>query len=182
MQNQKPDIARYCIAIEGALRQVLSLYKQHPVSIHMYLLPAGTGFKNSKSSFRFSGATLSLAAPVFTDDQRSLGNIVDLVSHEAFHLAGYLSGDTRAADERNAYWMGLCSQLQVLGQIKAENLPGGAIAANNQVLAGSSSDASFVRREVWPFISENKIQKGTSGGQSMEIACNHRFSNVLRVQ
>lgn len=182
MQNPKPDVARYCIAMEGALRQVLSLYKQHPVAIHMYLLPAGAGFKNSKSSFRFSGATLSLAAPLFTDDQRSLGNIVDLVSHEAFHLAGYLSGDSRAADERTAYWMGLCSQLRVLGQIKVENMPGGAIATDNQALAGSSSDASFVRREVWPFISENRIQKGTPGGESMEAACSHRFSKVLRAQ
>ncbi|WP_152249584.1 hypothetical protein [Xanthomonas maliensis] len=102
MQEPKPDTARYCIAIEGALREVLSLYKQHPVSIHMYLLPAGVGFKNSKSSFRVSGATLSLAAPIFTDDKRTLGNIVDLVSHEAFHLAGYLTGDSRAADEPDA--------------------------------------------------------------------------------
>ncbi len=177
MQDQKPDIARYCIAIEGALRQVLSLYKQHPVSIHIYLLPAGAVFKYTKSSFRVSGTTLSLAAPLFTDVQRSLGNIVDLVSHEAFHLAGYLSGDSRSADERDAYWMGLCSQLRVLGQIKVENLPGGAIATDNQALARSSSDAYFVRREVWPFVSESRIQKGTPGGESMEAACNHRFSN-----
>ncbi|MFW3176954.1 hypothetical protein EX530_20455 [Xanthomonas phaseoli] len=146
----------------------------------MYLIPEGQGFKKSTASLRMRGATLDLVAPIFHDDQRSLGNMVDLVSHEAFHLAGYLSGDAGAADERNAYWMGVCSQLRVLGKIKVENLPGGAIAADNQVLAGSSSDASFVRREVWPFVSENRIQKGTPGGEAMEIACNRRFSNVVR--
>ncbi len=51
IQNPKPDIARYCVAIGGALRQVLSLYKQPPIAIHMYLIPEGQGFKKVNRHF-----------------------------------------------------------------------------------------------------------------------------------
>lgn len=174
------DARQYCSAIEGALRQVMSVYATRPIGIRLYLLPSGIGFREQDASLRMTSPRLSLVAPVFSDHRRTLGNIVDLVSHESFHLMGYLSGDERAADERSAYWIGMCSQLNVLGVVRPDTMPGGVIETENDAMAESSAGALIVRREILRYLSGGEIRSESSGGTAMRQDCRILFSRLNR--
>ncbi|QKD87749.1 hypothetical protein XAV_17180 [Xanthomonas axonopodis pv. vasculorum] len=174
------EAQKYCEAIEGAVRRVISVYATRPIGIRLYLLPAGFEFHERHASLGMVSPTLNLVAPIFEDHKKTLGNIVDLVSHESFHLMGYIAGDNRAADEHFAYWMGVCSQLSVLGEVRPETMPGGAIETDNDVFAQSSSAASVVRREVWPYSVDGEIQRANVKGVAMLEKCKELFSGQFK--
>ncbi len=98
-------------AIEGALCQVMSIYATRLMDIRLYLLPSGIGFRAQDASLQTARPRLSLVVPHGFRSSNNAGKHRRSVSHESFHLMGYLSGDERAADERSAYGMGVCSQL-----------------------------------------------------------------------
>lgn len=176
--RETEDVGKYCAAVEGALGQVMGVYRKTAIGINLYLLPPGSGFHKRTASLGLNDATLNLAAPLFADNPRTLGNLVDLVSHESFHLAGYLAGDSRAADEHSAYWMGLCSQLTVLGLVRGDNLPGGIIRTGNEAIAESSEQAFAVRRDVQAYMIDGEIRIDSVGGKAMLETCRNTFPAV----
>lgn len=176
--RETEDVGKYCTAVDGALGQVMRIYRKTAIGITLYLLPAGSGFHKRTASLGLNDATLNLAAPLFADNSRTLGNLVDLVSHESFHLAGYLEGDSRAADERSAYWMGACSQLTVLGLVRGDNLPGGVIRTGNEAIAESSEQAFAIRREVQAYMTDGEVRIDSLGGKAMLETCRNAFPAV----
>lgn len=166
----------YCRVVADALSYVSLRYPDRPVSIELHLVPHGIGFRSTRSSWRISTPRLSLVAPEFIEEQRTLANIVDLVAHETFHLAGALSRDELAESESAAYMTGLCAQLATLGSINVANLPGTQLLAKDEAIAESSRAAREVRDIVAPMMDGERIElKSHEGDRLMEI-CESRVT------
>ena len=160
----------YCGAVADALSYVSLMYPDRPASIELHLVPHGIGLRSTRSSWRISTPRLSLVAPEFMEEHRTLANIIDLVAHETFHLAGALSGDKLAESESAAYMTGLCAQLATLGSISAANLPGTQLLAKDEAIAESSPAAREIRDIVAPMMDGDRIElKSSEGGRLMEI-------------
>ena len=172
----RTPIQSYCGAVTGALSYVSLMYPDRPVSIELHLVPQGIGLRSTRSSWRISTPRLSLVAPEFMEEQRTLANIIDLVAHETFHLAGALSGDKLAESESAAYMTGLCAQFATLGSINAANLPGTQLVAKDEAIAESSRAAKEIRDIVAPMMDGNRIElKSNEGDRLMEI-CQSRVT------
>lgn len=113
---------------------------------------------------------MMLGVAEFDSRTRTLHNMVDLIAHEGYHTVNFWHGRLDiGADERSAYYFGLCAQLTILGQISLEDLPGVALENNN----ASSRAAENVRIRVVDLMSEDReILAGTKEAELILMECN----------
>ncbi|UNK42693.1 hypothetical protein MNO14_00875 [Luteimonas sp. S4-F44] len=116
---------------------------------------------------------VALAVPLFDDRARTVANLVDLIAHEGFHMAGFFSGDgLTAGDERKAYYAGLCAQLAVRGEIHMNSLPGAVIEGVDDSMVTASSGAAYrVRREFAKFFEDDKRIVQSEAGAAVIKRC-----------
>lgn len=123
----------------------------------------GVAFNLDQARWTYKVPTIVLAAPYFADPVKREANLADLISHETFHVSGWMVGNARAASEYWAYFVGLCSQLRTVGEISVATSPGLAIDGTPEVRA-SSSAAEVVRMEIAPLLGGGLIRRGSAGG------------------
>lgn len=172
--------ASYCEQVVKGMQFVAAIYPRDPVAIELHLVPAGMFLSERRRSLRTSVPRLSIAAPEFIDDNRTRANIVDLVAHETFHLAGALAGDPLAGDEEMAYVVGLCSQFSALGRLDLVGLPGAALQASDHAMNESSAAAFKVRGQFVDLFTTGAISATTVHGRELAARCKARVPGTFR--
>lgn len=101
-----------------------------PIEPQLYLAPNDDGIQRSA----FSIHPPESLEPVFVfrwypDDRRMRAEIVDTVAHELFHLRAAMRGKSRHSrtEERAAYLVGACAQLDVNGAIFVNSIIAGKV-------------------------------------------------------
>ncbi|KMM75634.1 hypothetical protein ACP93_10125 [Xanthomonas sp. NCPPB 1128] len=113
------------------------------------------------------------------DKERDLAaaNVVSTTAHETFHLLRGLSGTTSGIqeEERLAYTMGACAQLQALGWVRSEDLPSIALAPYaegvSESVAASNAVGLSVTRDLMPFLRNGAVTKALQEGKAMQQFC-----------
>ena len=167
----RESLTSYCDAAVGSLKYVSSIYPDRPVSIFLHVVPQSGGFRANQTSWSVSNPRLSVVVPEFSSERRTFANVVDLLAHEVFHLAGALSGDGRAESESTAYWVGLCAQFSVLTEIGVESLPGDQLVSTDRAITESSHAAMDVRSVVAPLMIGGRVSSGSKEGDRLATYC-----------
>ncbi|ASR43228.1 hypothetical protein BEN78_07395 [Xanthomonas citri pv. mangiferaeindicae] len=162
-----------CEAAASAARFVARLYPQIALRWRIDVVPSGWRYRMTKRWIGVGAPRVALAVPLFDDGARTVANLVDLIAHEGFHVAGFFSGDiATAGDERKAYYAGLCAQLAVRGEIPMNSLPGAVIEGVDDPMAKASSEAAYrVRREFAKFFEDDKLVAQSEAGVAVIERC-----------
>jgi len=161
-----------CAVADMAADYVSLWFPGHRVSYSIIVVPEGRSVSVTRRSLRYRSAHLTLAVPVFSDEMRTRGNLVDLMAHEGFHALGRVAADRYGEDEGVAYYAGLCAQLEVLGEIIEFTLPGAPLPDSKDEAVRISSGAGYqVRREVFPLLVNGRIYADARSGHVLAGRC-----------
>lgn len=124
-----------------------------------------------------ASASALYAVALDKDSDLAAANVVSTTAHETFHLLRGLSGATSEMqeEERLAYTMGACAQLQVLGWVRSEDLPSIALAPYaegvSESVAASNAVGLSVTRDLMPFLRNGAVTKALQEGKPMQQFC-----------
>lgn len=114
---------------------------------------------------------LIFAIPYLPDRELMLRNIIDLIGHEGFHVYASISGqEILSSNEVLAYLHGLCAQLDVIGSIHEDFLPGTTM----QLQIASSSAAEVARQFIEPLLENGSIRVNTPNSLKIIERCKAR--------
>jgi len=161
----------YCRAARSALDYIVAIHPKSAASIELHLAPVGQHLWMRRWSLSTRLPRMHLVAPVFDDEDRTLGNIVAVVAHESFHLPWFKEGDERAGDERAAHWAGICAQLATRGRLGPEALLSDALDSTDAEVIASSGAALAVRRELETYVGSSGLAVGSAGAEHLRRQC-----------
>lgn len=164
-------VTHYCETARSALDYMVAIHPRTSTHIELHLAPVGHRLSMRRWSLSARVPRLHLVAPIFSDEDRTLGNIAGLVAHEAFHLPWFIHGDEHAGDERAAYWAGVCAQLATRGKLGPDVLLADALASKDAAVVASSSAARAVRLELERHVGAEGITVGSAGASRLQQHC-----------
>ncbi len=132
-----------------------------------------------RTSSLATAASASARYAFALDKERELAaaNIVSTTAHETFHLLRGLSGTTSEMqeEERLAYTMGACAQLQALGWVRSKDLPSIAFPQHAEGVSGSVNASNVAgisaTKDLMQFMRDGVVTKNAPEGLAMAHFC-----------
>lgn len=124
-----------------------------------------------------ASASARYAFALDKDSDLAAANVVSTTAHETFHLLRGLSGATSEIqeEERLAYTMGACAQLQALGWVRSKDLPFIALPQDAEGVSESvnASNAAGISaaKDLMPFMRDGVVIKDAPEGIAMAQFC-----------
>ncbi|MFL2361792.1 hypothetical protein PQU63_09120 [Xanthomonas protegens] len=169
-----------CAAVLSALQYAVTASKLPGVELELTEDLIGPGRQLIARTSSLATATSASARYAFAlDKERDLvaANVVSTTAHETFHLLRGLSGTTSEMqkEERLAYTMGACAQLQALGWVRSKDLPSIALPQHAEGVSGSVNASNFAgisaTKELMQFMRDGVVTKDAPEGIAMAHFC-----------
>ena len=142
------------------------------------LVPPGYRYRDSRSSLSF-GDRLKLQFALRWDGgstRDSVAPVIRLLSHETVHAVAARAGLPKSirTDEALAYRIGVCAQLQVIGELQLSDLPKGYVAANSgasESALASSSAGYALTQTLSPRFVDGVMTRDSGAGRELLDSC-----------
>nr|WP_202406888.1 MULTISPECIES: hypothetical protein [unclassified Xanthomonas] len=169
-----------CAAVLAALRYAVDASTLPDVGLELtvdLISPGRQLIARTSSLATAAGASARYAFALDKESDMAAANIVSTTAHETFHLLRGLSRTTTEMqeEERLAYTMGACAQLQALGWVRSKDLPSIALPKHAEGVSGSvnASNAAgiSVTKDLMPFMRDGVVTKDAPEGLAMARFC-----------
>ncbi len=179
-ESAEPYAAPACAAVLASLQYAVAASTLPDVKLELTVdLISPDRQIIARTSSLATAARASARYAFALDKERDLvaANVVSTTAHETFHLLRGLSGTTSEMqkEERLAYTMGACAQLQALGWVRSEDLPSIALAPHvkgvSESVAASNAVGLSVTRDLMPFLRNGAVTKASQEGNAMQQFC-----------
>ncbi|MDV0440332.1 hypothetical protein [Xanthomonas sacchari] len=179
-ESAEPHAVPACGAVLAALQYavVASDLPDLELKLTVDLISPGQQLIARTSSLA-TAASASARYAFALDKERDLAaaNVVSTTAHETFHLLRGLSGTTSEMqeEERLAYTMGACAQLQALGWVRSKELPSVAFPQHAEGVSGSVKASNVagvsVTKDLMQFMRDEMVTKDAPEGLAMAHFC-----------
>ncbi|WP_254459395.1 hypothetical protein [Xanthomonas sacchari] len=179
-ENAGAYAAPACAAVLAAIQYAVATSKLPGVELELTVDMISPGRQLIARTSSLATAASASARYAFALDKESdlaAANVVSTTAHETFHLLRGLSGTTSEMqeEERLAYTMGACAQLQALGWVRSRDLPSIALAPHvkgvSESVGASNAVGLSVTRDLMPFLRNGAVTKASQEGNAMQQFC-----------
>ncbi|WP_267095062.1 hypothetical protein [Xanthomonas sacchari] len=179
-ESAEPYAAPACVAVLAALQYAVAASDLPDLELKLTVDLISPGQQLiARTSSLATTASASGRYAFALDKERDLvvANVVCTTAHETFHLLRGLSGTTSEMqkEERLAYTMGACAQLQALGWVRSEDLPSIAFPQHAEGISDSvnASNAAgiLVTKDFMQFMRDGMVTKDAPEGLAMAHFC-----------
>lgn len=179
-EGAEPYAAPGCAAVLAALQYAVASSKLPGVELKLtvdLVTPGRQLIARTSSLATAASASARYAFALDKDSDLTAANVISTTAHETFHLLRGLSGATSEMqeEERLAYTMGACTQLQALGWVRSKDLPSIALAPHvkgvSESVATSNTVGLAVTKELMPFLRNGAVTKASQEGEAMQQFC-----------
>ncbi|WP_223875601.1 hypothetical protein [Xanthomonas sontii] len=179
-ESAEPYAAPACGAVLAALQYAVAASDLPDLELKLTVDLISPGQQLiARTSSLATTASASARYAFALDKERDLvvANIVSTTAHETFHLLRGLSGTTSEMqkEERLAYTMGACAQLQALGWVRSEDLPSIAFPQHAEGISDSvnASNAAGIlaTKDFMQFMRDGMVTKDAPEGLAMAHFC-----------
>ncbi|NIJ74806.1 MULTISPECIES: hypothetical protein [unclassified Xanthomonas] len=124
-----------------------------------------------------ASASARYAFALDKESDLATANVVSTTAHETFHLLRGLSGTTSEVqeEERLAYTMGACAQLQALGWVRSKDLPSIALPQHAEGVSESVNASNIAgisaTKDLMPFMRDGLVIRDSTEGRGMAHFC-----------
>ncbi|MET7142224.1 hypothetical protein M3S04_09800 [Xanthomonas sp. PPL139] len=179
-ENAEAYAAPTCAAVLTALQYAIAASGLPDVELKLIvdlISPGQQLIARTSSLATAARASTRYAFALDKEGDLAAANVVSTTAHETFHLLRGLSGTTSEMqeEERLAYTMGACAQLQALGWVRSKDLPAIALATHvkgvSESVAASNAAGLSVTRDLMPFLRNGAVTKASQEGNAMQQFC-----------
>lgn len=183
-ESAEPYAAPACVAVLAALQYAVAASDLPDLELKLtvdLISPGRQLIARTSSLATAGGASTRYAFALDKESDLAAANVVSTTAHETFHLLRGLNGTTSEMqeEERLAYTMGACAQLQALGWVRSRDLPSIALAPHvkgvSESVAASNAVGLSVTRDLMPFLRNGAVTKASQEGKAMEQFCLKAF-------
>lgn len=179
-ESAEPYAAPGCGAVLAALQYAVAASDLPDLELKLTVDLISPGQQLiARTSSLATAASASAHYAFALDKERDLAaaNIVSTTAHETFHLLRGLSGTTSEMqeEERLAYTMGACAQLQALGWVRSKDLPSIAFPQHAEGVSGSVNASNVAgisaTKDLMQFMRDGVVTKNAPEGLAMAHFC-----------
>ncbi|KAB7768281.1 hypothetical protein [Xanthomonas sp. LMG 12461] len=183
-ESAEPYAAPACVAVLAALQYAVAASDLPDLELKLtvdLIIPGQQLIARTSSLATAASASVRYAFALDKERDLPAANVVSTTAHETFHLLRGLRGTTSEMqeEERLAYTMGACAQLQALGWVRSRDLPSIALAPHvkgvSESVAASNAVGLSVTRDLMPFLRNGAVTKASQEGKAMEQFCLKAF-------
>ncbi|KAB7776217.1 hypothetical protein NG825_19095 [Xanthomonas sacchari] len=169
-----------CDAVLAAMQYAVATSKLPGMELELTvdLISAGHQLIARKSSLATAAsASAGYAFALDKESDLAAANVVSTTAHETFHLLRGLSGTTSEMqeEERLAYTMGACAQLQALGWVRSKDLPSIALPKRaegvSESVNASNAAGILAAKDLMRFMRNGLVTKDSTEGRRMANFC-----------
>lgn len=179
-ESAEPYAAPACSAVLAALQYAVAASDLPDLELKLTVDLISPGQQLiARTSSLATTASASARYAFALDKERDLAaaNIVSTTAHEVFHLLRGLSGTTSEMqeEERLAYTMGACAQLQALGWVRSKDLPSIALPKRaegvSESVNASNAAGILAAKDLMPFMRDGLVTRDSAEGRGMAHFC-----------
>ncbi|WP_295921527.1 hypothetical protein [uncultured Xanthomonas sp.] len=179
-ESAEPYAAPACVAVLAALQYAVAASDLPDLELKLTVDLISPGQQLiARTSSLATAASASARYAFALDKERDLAaaNIVSTTAHETFHLLRGLRGTTSEMqqEERLAYTMGACAQLQALGWVRSKDLPSIALPKRAEGISESvnASNAAGIlaAKDLMRFMRDGLVTRDSAEGRGMAHFC-----------
>lgn len=179
-ESAEPYAAPACGAVLAALQYAVAASDLPDLELKLtvdLISPGRQLIARTSSLATAGGASTRYAFALDKESDLAAANVVSTTAHETFHLLRGLSGTTSEMqeEERLAYTMGACAQLQALGWVRSKDLPSIALPKRAEGISESvnASNAAgiLVAKDLMRFMRDGLVTRDSAEGRGMAHFC-----------
>lgn len=169
-----------CDAVLAAMQYAVATSKLPGMELDLTVDLISPGQQLIARTSSLATAASANAGYAFALDKESdlaAANVVSTTAHETFQLLRGLSGTSSEMqkEERLAYTMGACAQLQALGWVRSKDLPSVAFPQRAEGVSGSVNASNVagisVTKDLMPFMRDGLVTRDSTEGRGMAHFC-----------
>ncbi|WP_295942920.1 hypothetical protein [uncultured Xanthomonas sp.] len=173
-------VALACAAVLAALQYVVAASTLSNVELELtvdLISPGRQLIARTSSLATGASASARYAFALDKDGDLAAANVVSTTAHETFHLLRGLSRTTSEMqeEERLAYTMGACAQLQALGWVRSKDLPSIALPQHAEGVSESVNASNIAgilaAKDLMLFMRDGLVTKDSIEGRGMVLFC-----------
>ncbi len=179
-ESEDPYTVPACAAVLAGIQYAVAASTLPDVELQLTVDLISPGRKLiARTSSLATTARASARYAFALDKERDLAaaNVVSTTAHETFHLLRGLRGTTSEMqeEERLAYTMGACAQLQALGWVRSKDLPSIALPKRaegvSESVNASNAAGILAAKDLMPFMRDGLVTRDSAEGRGMAHFC-----------
>ncbi|KAB7773384.1 hypothetical protein CEK69_04395 [Xanthomonas sp. LMG 12462] len=179
-ESAEPYAAPACGAVLAALQYAVAASDLPDMKLKLtvdLISPGQQLIARTSSLATAASASARYAFALDKDSDLTAANVISTTAHETFHLLRGLSGTTSEMqeEERLAYTMGACAQLQALGWVRSKDLPSIALPKRAEGVSDSVNASNVAgisaTKDLMQFMRDGVVTKDAPEGLAMAHFC-----------